>query len=98
MRISPILLIGLPTISNIGQVIQTPSHHCSLTILFLVKFLEAWDIMASNGAEEMTDGPEEGWLGWYSLSKQGRLEGESLASLIEQNKDSGLVWTDPKVR
>ena len=54
--------------------------------------------MASNGAEELTDGPEEGWLGWYSLAKQGRLERESLASLIEQNKDTGLVWTDPTVR
>ena len=54
--------------------------------------------MATNGYDSLSEGPEEGWLGWYSLNKQGKLEGESLASLIEQNKDSGLVWTDPKVR
>merc|ERR1712184_82033 len=39
----------------------------------------------------------EAWVGHYSLYKQGKLEGESLASLIEQNKDTGLVWTDPTV-
>ena len=54
--------------------------------------------MATNGYDSLSEGPEEGWLGWYSLYKQGKLEGESLASLIEQNKDSGLVWTDPTVR
>ena len=53
--------------------------------------------MATNGYDSLSEGPEEGWLGYYSLYKQGKLEGESLASLIEQNADNGLVFTDPTV-
>ena len=79
------------------RLFRLPPNTAASQYCFLVKFLEAWDIMASNGAEELTDGPEEGWLGWYSLAKQGRLERESLASLIEQNADNGLVFTDPTV-
>ena len=47
-----------------------------------MKFLESWDIMASNG--------------YSSLDKQGRMDGVSLESLIAENADSGLVWTDPQ--
>ena len=54
--------------------------------------------MATNGYDSLSEGPEEGWLGWYSLNKQGKMEEESLANLIEQNRDTGLVWTDPTVR
>ena len=63
-----------------------------------MKFLEAWDVMATNGYSGLTEGPEEGWLGYYSLDNQGKMEGESLVSLIEQAGDSGLVWTDSTVR
>ena len=67
-------------------------------ILFVVavKFLEAWDIMATNGYSSLTAGPEAGWLGYYSLNKQGKLAGTSLASLIAEKADTGLVWTDPE--
>ena len=67
-------------------------------ILFVVsvKFLEAWDIMATNGYSSLTAGPEAGWLGYYSLNKQGKLAGTSLASLIAEKAEDGLVWTDPK--
>ena len=34
-----------------------------------VKFLEAWDIMATNGYTDLEAGPEAGWLGYYSLDK-----------------------------
>ena len=61
-----------------------------------VKFLEAWDIMATNGYSSLTAGPEAGWLGYYSLNKQGKLAGTSLASLIAEKAEDGLVWTDPK--
>ena len=54
--------------------------------------------MATNGYSGLTEGPEEGWLGYYSLDNQGKMEGESLVSLIEQAGDSGLVWTDSTVR
>ena len=61
-----------------------------------MKFLEAWDMMASNGYSSLTAGPEAGWLGYYSLNKQGRMAGVSLESLIAEHADSGLVWTDPQ--
>ena len=61
-----------------------------------VKFLEAWDIMAKNGYSSLTAGPEAGWLGYYSLDKQGRMTGVSLESLIAENADTGLVWTNPE--
>ena len=54
--------------------------------------------MATNGNTELQEGPEAGWLGYYSLDKAGRLEdGDSLGSLITQAGEAGLVWTDPKV-
>ena len=62
-----------------------------------VKFLEAWDIMARNGYSSLTAGPEQGWLGYYSLDKQGKMDGVSLESLIADNSEAGLVWTDPEV-
>ena len=65
-------------------------------IVVTVKFLEAWDIMATNGYSSLTAGPEAGWLGYYSLDKQGRMAGVSLESLIAENADTGLVWTDPE--
>ena len=52
--------------------------------------------MARNGYPSLTAGPEEGWLGYYSLTKQGKLAGVSLESLIAENAESGLVWTDPQ--
>ena len=63
-----------------------------------VKFLEAWDIMATNGCSDLKEGPEAGWLGHYSLDKAGRLEaGATLSGLIAEAGDTGLVWTDPQV-
>ena len=64
--------------------------------LWSVKFLEAWDIMATNGYSSLTEGPEAGWLGFYSLNKQGKLAETSLSSLIAEKADTGLVWTDPQ--
>ena len=54
--------------------------------------------MATNGYDSLTDGPEEGWLGYYSLDQQGKMEGASLKTMIEENAETGLVWTDPTVR
>ena len=74
------------------------------------KFLEAWDLMATNGYTSLRQGPgpgwftdleeapQAGWLGHYSLDKAGRLgPGDSLESLIAQAGEAGLVWTDPEV-
>ena len=69
-----------------------------LTSFITVKFLEGWDKMATNGYDSLTDGPEEGWLGYYSLDQQGKMEGASLKTMIEENAETGLVWTDPTVR
>ena len=69
-----------------------------LTSLISVKFLEGWDKMSTNGYNSLTDGPEEGWLGYYSLDQQGKMEGANLKTMIEENAETGLVWTDPTVR
>ena len=76
------------------------------------KFLEAWDLMATNGYTslrpgagpgpgwftDLEEGPQAGWLGHYSLDKAGRLEGGvTLESLIAGAGEAGLVWTDDKV-
>ena len=52
--------------------------------------------MATNGYSSLTEGPEAGWLGFYSLNKQGKLAETSLSSLIAEKADTGLVWTDPQ--
>ena len=38
--------------------------------VFAEKFLEGWQQMTSNGNEDLRDGPENGWFGYYSLSQQ----------------------------
>ena len=88
------------TTNNTGQVRARLSlifQSKIIDIVVTVKFLEAWDIMATNGYSSLSAGPEAGWLGFYSLNKQGRMDGVSLASLIAENADTGLVWTDPEV-
>ena len=45
-----------------------------------VKFLEAWDIMATNGCTDLEAGPEAGWLGHYSLDKVTYLKGLMILS------------------
>ena len=62
-----------------------------------LRFLEAWDLMQTNGYSELQAGPEAGWLGYYSLAKQGRLAGAGLEQLIAEAGEDGLVWTDPEV-
>ena len=52
-------------------------------------------MMQQNGYTDLTAGPVTGWLGFYSLKKQGRQD--ELASLDDNPSDTGLVWTDPKV-
>ena len=76
------------------------------------KFLEAWDLMATNGYTslrrgpgpgaswftDLEEGPQAGWLGHYSLDKAGRLAaGDTLESLIAAAGEAGLVWTDKQV-
>ena len=53
--------------------------------------------MQTNGYSSLTEGPEAGWLGYFSLAKQNRVPAVSLQSLITENSSSGLVWTDPTV-
>ena len=46
--------------------------------------------MQRNGYTDLTAGPVSGWLGYYSLMKQGKQQ------LLEQDiPDDGLVFTDP---
>ena len=54
--------------------------------------------MAKNGYSDLHEGPQSGWLGYYSLDKQGRMDNVNLEELIAANADDGLVWTDPTVR
>ena len=85
---------GLNTYHGLADIVES---YASDQQLWSVKFLESWDIMATNGYSSLTAGPEAGWLGYYSLDKQGRMDGVSLESLIAENADSGLVWTDNQV-
>ena len=59
-----------------------------------IRFMEAWDIMASNGYTNLTEGPFSGWFGYYSLQKQGRLD---LDQLVVEMVNGGIIWTDPLV-
>ena len=65
--------------------------------VFAEKFMEGWQMMASNGyAEgELEDGPESSWVGHYSLTAQGVDIGSNFEEYIAENKP---VWfTDPNV-
>ena len=63
---------------------------------FAEKFLEGWQIMTSNGysKNDLVEGPQNGWLGYHSLSKQG-IEIDDFESYIIAK--SPLKFTDPKV-
>jgi len=58
-------------------------------------FLEAWQQFTSNGytADDLVDGPDNGWLGYNSLAKQG-ISINNFEEFIEQNKP--VTFTDPK--
>ena len=62
-----------------------------------IRFMEAWDIMASNGYTDLKEGPVSGWFGYYSLKKQGK-NSRKLKKLEAQTNNRGLVWTDPMVK
>ena len=64
--------------------------------IFAEKFLEGWQQMTSNGYIEgdLVDGPDNGWIGHYSLTQQG-VEIDDFASYIAEN--SPVTFTDPKV-
>ena len=54
--------------------------------------------MATNGYDSLTSGPEAGWLGHYSLSKQGKLEDwPQLAPLPIEPEDDELGNEEHKV-
>ena len=64
--------------------------------IFAAKFLEGWQQMTSNGYsdEELVDGPQNGWMGYYSLSQQG-IEIDDFEAYIDAN--SPVTFTDPTV-
>jgi hypothetical protein len=67
--------------------------------LFAEKFLEGWQMMTSNGYEagDLVDGPHNGWLGHYSLTKQGRQEHRNnFETYIRDN--APVTFTDRQVR
>ena len=64
--------------------------------IFAEKFLEGWQQMTSNGYSEgdLVDGPDNGWIGHYSLSQQG-VEIGNFDSYIAEN--APVTFTDPEV-
>jgi len=54
-------------------------------------FLEAWPRMQSIGYTDLKDGPENSWLGYYSLKDMDADIGNDFAKYIEDNKP--LVFT-----
>jgi len=63
---------------------------------FAERFLEAWQMMTNNGYnnDELTDGPQSGWLGHFSLAQQGIDVGD-FESYIAAN--APVVFTDKNV-
>ena len=61
------------------------------------KFLRGWYQMTTNGQNNLVEGPENGWLGYYSLTQQHKTEHlqMSFADYIGQN--APVTFTDPKV-
>ena len=65
--------------------------------VFAEKFLEGWQMLMNNGytVEELEDGPENGWFGYFSLAKQGKSIEPDFETFIKNNNP---VWfTDPLV-
>ena len=65
--------------------------------VFVEKFLEGWQMMTSNGYQDagIKDGPQSGWLGYYSLKKQNKQPDGDFEAYIKAKKP--LRFTDPKV-
>jgi len=65
--------------------------------IFAKKFLGGWHQMTTNGYSEsdLIDGPENGWLGYYSLTQQNKTEHlqMSFADYIDENKP--VTFIDP---
>ena len=72
--------------------------------LFAEKFLEGWQQMTSNGNEDLRDGPENGWFGYYSLAQQPNVK-RRMKRLIRKYgsfedyiaKHKPVTFTDPNV-
>ena len=62
--------------------------------LFHEKFLEGWQQMTSNGYDCLNEGPDNGWIGHYSLTQQG-IEIDDYAQYIAAN--APVTFTDTKV-
>ena len=66
-----------------------------------IEFLSGWHQMTTNGyaKEDLADGPENGWLGYYSLTQQSGnenlFEKMSFADYISEN--APVTFTDPAV-
>jgi len=62
---------------------------------FAERFLDGWQQMTANGytGGQLVDGPQSGWLGYYSLASQG-VNVENFESYIRDN--SPLTFTDPE--
>ena len=64
--------------------------------VFAEKFLASWQQMTSNGYSpaDLADGPDNGWVGHYSLTQQG-VDIPNFETYIEEN--APVVFTDPTV-
>jgi len=58
-------------------------------------FMEGWQQMISNGysSDQLRDGPDAGWLGYYSLTEQG-VEIQDFETYIQEN--APVTFTDPQ--
>ena len=58
-------------------------------------FLEGWQQMTSNGYDDLVEGPDNGWMGHYSLTQQG-VQIDDFADYIANN--APVTFTDTTVR
>jgi len=65
---------------------------------FASRFLEGWHQMTTNGYSDsdLVNGPDNGWLGHYSLTEQGKTEhlGMNFEDFVSEN--GPVIFTDPK--
>ena len=80
--------------------LQIVEEMASNNTFWAEKFLEAWQLMTTNGDRaadgtiNLADGPQSGWFGHYSLYKQGVNPADYEAYIASQ---APLTWTDPTV-
>ena len=64
---------------------------------FAERFLEGWHQMTTNGQSNLVNSPDNGWLGHYSLTQQGKTEHLAMSFEDFVALNAPVKFTDPAV-